>query len=137
MTRLIEPLLIFLTVVATFVLTADTLWTQELRWVFSYSAAVILGQGLIRDLITLLRSRDMTAAPVTDLRGLCAESTVGLSLLIVGAGGLTLLGVHQTVALGQVQITILLAVLLTAGWIMKDYVVALRRVEDHRQVRVR
>lgn len=131
----VELGLIVLTVVAAVLIAADSRWTPELRWVFGYAAAVILGQGLVRDLARIALRR---APPVETFKMtcLCAESSLGLVLLLVGAGGLTLLGVKETILIDQTRLGIGLLTLLLVGLFAKDYVVVVKRVEDHAAVRL-
>ena len=109
-------------------------WEPQLRWLFGYAAATILGQGLLRDVVRLALRRGQRPAP-TRLTCLCAESSLGLTLLLLGAGGLTLLGVTQTVRLDHVSLSVGLFALLTIGYVAKDYVLVLKRVEDHATIR--
>ena len=115
-------------------LPASWTWDPELRWVFGYAAVVILGQGLLRDVARLMLRRG-PKPEATKLACLCAESSLGLTLLLLGAGGLTLLGVTQTVHLTPLRLSLTLLGLLTVGYVAKDYVLVLKRVEDHASIR--
>ena len=131
----IELAVIAAAVTATWFAGADLDWTLQLRWAFGYSAALILGQGLIRDVVKLARAGGR-AAEREKLTCLCGESTLGLGLLIVGAGGLSLLGVRQSVTLDATALTGLVSAILLTGFFAKDYVVTLHRVEDHSRIDV-
>lgn len=109
-------------------------WDPELRWLFGYAAALILGQGLLRDVARLVLRRG-PRPEATKLACLCAESSLGLTLLLVGAGGLTLLGVSQTVHVTPGRLSLGVLALLTVGYVAKDYVLVLERVEDHGTIR--
>ena len=127
--------MIVLTVLAVVLFTADSRWSPELRWVFGYAAAVILGQGLVRDLVRIAFRR-APPAETFKMACLCAESSLGLVLLLVGVGGLTLLGVKETILIDQTRLGIGLLTLLLVGLIAKDYVIVIKRVEDHAAVRL-
>jgi hypothetical protein len=116
-------------------LPACWLWEPQLRWLFGYAAAALLGQGLLRDLARLVVRRG-AALETRRLTCLCAESGLGLTLLLVGAGGLTALGVTQTVTLDPNRLALGLSGLLGLGFLAKDYVLVLQRVEDHATLRV-
>lgn len=104
----------------------------------AHAAAVVLGQGLVRDLARVA-ARRLAAAPATvpteRLACLCAESSVGLLLVVVGIG-LTLAGDPRTVALTGDRLTLALGGLLIFGFVAKDWVLVLRRVEDHATIAV-
>ena len=125
-----ELALIAVTIGATWILAADLAWSPQLRWLFGYCAAVILGQGLLRDVVRLLVKRRQEGEQ-RRIVCLCAESTLGLVLLVAGCGGLSMLGVEETRTLGQISLTLLVGALLVTGFLAKDYVVTVRRETDH------
>jgi len=64
---------------------------------------------------------------------LCAESTVGLTLVILGIA-LTLAGVSDSVEIGRVGLTAGVAGVLAFGFVAKDYVISIRKEKDHASV---
>ena len=132
--NMIESVLIVLVVAVTWLWWGERVWSLELRIAFGYAAAVVLGQGLIRDVVRLL----VAGRPkgTRTLRCLCAESTLGLGLLVVGAGGLTCLGVTEHVQLSGARLPLTLLGVLVLGLVLKDYAVSIHRIEDHGEIRV-
>lgn len=96
------------------------------------SAALLLGQGLVRDLVRLARRRKETAA-ARRIVCLCAESSVGLTLVVLAFAAL-FLGVDQPVVVSHGALQWAPALILGAGFVMKDYVVTVRRETDHASV---
>ena len=103
------------------------------------AASILLGQGLLRDLWLLWRSRQASRAPgAAGHRCLCVES--GLGVLIVFAGVALLLGgVGDSVALSRVGWTLLVLLSLVTGYTVKDWVFEwnpwrLRREKDHASI---
>lgn len=131
---LIELPALGVALVATFLLTPGLAWTPEAGALMGYAAAVLLGQGLLRDLLRLALA-GRSGAPRRRVPCLCAESTLGLGLL---AAGLLLLGLGLggPVALGRAGLVGGLAALFLLGFVAKDYVVVIRREEDHGSVAV-
>ena len=125
--------LIALAIAMVWLSTAELSWTTELRWLFGYSAALILGQGLVRDLARMAVS-PRSKGPGRKFVCLCAESTLGIVLLVLGAGGLTLLGVEETRTLTQGMLAGLVGGLLALGFFAKDYVFSVRRETDHASI---
>ena len=108
-------------------------WNPRFGALLSYSAALVLGQGLIRDLVRLaIQGRQ---EPTRRMACLCAESTLGLTVLVAGAG-LLLLGIEDRVSLGAGGITALVAAILVCGFVAKDYVLVIRKERDHGSVLV-
>lgn len=104
-------------------------WSLSLGTLVCYAAIVILGQGLVRDLARLLL-RPGPSAKRERLPCLCAESTVGIGMVAAGAA-LLLVGSTAPLVLDRGELVLGLAGLLTFGFVSKDYVLILRRVEDH------
>lgn len=100
----------------------------------AYAAAVVLGQGLVRDLVRVAWRR-ARPRPTERAACLCAESSVGLTLVAVGLG-LTVLGDPRPVLVTGPRLTVGVALLLAFGFVAKDWVVVLRRVEDHGSIAV-
>ena len=132
--NLIESVLIAAVVAATWVWWGDQTWSLELRIAFGYTAAVVLGQGLIRDVVRLL----VAGRPkgTRTFRCLCAESTLGLGLLLLGVGGLTCLGVTEHVRLDGSRLPLTLLGVLLLGLFLKDYAISIHRIQDHGDIRV-
>lgn len=131
----LEAALIAAAAGAVFLAWGGRVWTPALGKAVGYGAALLLGQGLVRDLTRLAwrRARGEARRPGRRIACLCAESTVGLAL--VGAAvGLTLLGVGDTVTLGRASATLAALGVLTFGLVAKDYVVSVRRETDHASV---
>ena len=101
------------------------------------AAALLLGQGLLRDL-WLKYGADGAIAPAGNSRSFCVES--GLGLLGIAAGGLLLAaGLGGTFALPPWRWAALVAATGSIGFALKDLVIDLRarrfRIEkDHRSV---
>jgi hypothetical protein len=112
-------------------------WSVPFGTLVGYAAAVLLGQGLVRDVSRLVarRLRGEVAPPTTKLLCLCAESSVGVLLVAAGLG-LTLLGIDQPVVVTHGVFVGGLAAVLLFGFVAKDWVLVLRRVEDHAAIRV-
>jgi hypothetical protein len=110
----------------------DVTWTLAFGKVVGYSAALLLGQGLLRDVLHLALVR---RAPGEGRRiaCLCAESTLGL-VLVAAAVGLTLIGIEDTVALGAAGRAALVAAIVGTGFVAKDYVISVRKERDHASV---
>lgn len=123
-----------LAVLATFLLTPGLAWAPQSGALMGYAAAVLLGQGLLRDLLRLALA-GRSSAPRRRIPCLCAESTMGLGLLLVGLLVLGL-GLGGPVALGQPSLTAGLAAVLALGFVAKDYVIVIRREEDHGSIAV-
>jgi hypothetical protein len=128
----VELVLIALAAPVAWLATGGLAWSLPLGKLVAYSAVVLLGQGLVRDLAKLAARRLAGApAPATQrLLCLCAESSAGLALVAAGIG-LMLLGIDRPVVLDQARLTLGGLLLLAAGFVAKDYVLVLRRVEDH------
>ena len=118
---------------ATWFLSAGFTWTVPFGKLVGYSAAVLLGQGLVRDVVRLMLTRGQEKAPKRRIGCLCAESTIGL-LLVAIAIGLTLIGITQTVALGQWALTGLVGAMFLGGFFAKDFIIIVRREKDHGSV---
>lgn len=124
----LELVLIALGLGATWALGDGLSWSPRCGALAGYAAAVLLGQGLLRDLLRLALGGRV---PVTRrMRCLCAESTLGLVLLVAGAA-LLLLGLEEPVQVDRARLVGGLAGLFGLGFVAKDYVLVIRREEDH------
>ncbi|MEZ6184265.1 MAG: hypothetical protein R3F62_04540 [Planctomycetota bacterium] len=112
---------------------AEWEWAPRLGAALGYAAALVLGQGLLRDLVRL--AREGRKEPTRVLPCLCAETSLGLTTLGVGVG-LLCLGIEETVRLTQVSLTVSVGALLLLGFLAKDYVLVLRKERDHGSVRI-
>lgn len=130
---LVELTLIALVPLGLYLAQVGAGWRPRFGEAVCYACAVILGQGLLRDLALLWARRKGDAKPKRRAACLCAESTLGLSLLAVGATVL-LLGIEERVTLTPGRLGLTLWVLLGVGFVAKDYVLSVRREEDHGSV---
>jgi hypothetical protein len=107
-------------------------WSVSLGTLVCYAAIVILGQGLVRDLVRLLL-RSGPPAKRERLVCLCAESTIGMGLVAAGAA-LLLVGSTAPLVVDRGELVAGLGSLFTFGFFAKDWVLVLRRVEDHASI---
>lgn len=128
----IELGLIALAVAGAWFATPGLRWTPAVGTLLGYSAALLLGQGLIRDVAKLV-ARRVAEGQRQRIACLCAESSVGLGLLLVGAT-LTLLGLTEGVRVSHVGFVAGVAVVLVLGFVAKDYVITVRREKDHARI---
>jgi hypothetical protein len=134
MTRaeVVEVIIIIALIAAVWLLPGPGVWTIAFGKAVAYSAALLLAQGLIRDIARLAFAR-RAEGEKRRIMCLCAESTLGLILIVMGLG-LTLIGIQDVVTLGPVGRTVLVAAILVIGFIAKDYVVSIRKERDHASV---
>jgi hypothetical protein len=110
-------------------------WTLSYGKTLCYAAALILGQGLVRDLsIILKRKINKEEKPAgAKLKCLCAESSLGL--LVITLGSLILLaGIDDEVKFTQLSLTATVSGIMILGFLIKDYVVMIRKEEDHQNL---
>jgi len=107
-------------------------WAGSLPVVVGWFAALLLAQGLVRDVVKLAVTRARSKGG-RQIRCLCAESTVGLLLLSV-ALALVLCGIDQPIALGRIAVLAGPPSTLLFGFFAKDYVVSIRKETDHASV---
>ena len=100
------------------------------------AAAILLFQGLIRDL-WLLRKSKLSAKIDSPVRAqcICAESLIGITGVVVGIGLLGS-GIDRPVSVSNGTWSLLVMAILTMGYGIKDYVIELnplriRRDKDH------
>jgi hypothetical protein len=99
-------------------------------------SALLLLQGLIRDIFLLLKSRSAPpSAPSPAQRCICLESTVGITGILLAASLLTW-GSTQQVGMQPWQWSLAVMLLLSGGLAIKDYVLEtnpwrIRRDKDH------
>lgn len=107
-------------------------------------AALVLGQGLVRDLrVIYLRRRAGTPPPAPDApeppRGpelnVCMESTVGLFLLGVAFFYMAF-PVPPKISIPRGAAMFGAGVIVLVGWISRDLVLTLRHIKDHYDVPV-
>jgi hypothetical protein len=106
------------------------------------AAAMLLGQGLARDLVTVWRARREgdTDAEVPSMACLCVESTVGLAGIVAGSIAV-LAGLGGSLMMSPLAWTLSAAVVLLIGIAVRDWVVQVRPlrivyIPDHGSVRV-
>lgn len=128
-----EIVLIVVALVVAWLTVPVDAWSLPFGKVVGYSAALLLAQSLVRDVVRLWVDRNKEGAPKRRIGCLCAESTIGL-LMVVIAIGLSLIGISQAVTVGRMEVTIAGAVLLFGGFFAKDFIVIVRREKDHGSV---
>jgi hypothetical protein len=102
------------------------------------ASALILLQSLVRDLWLLFNNRRGEQTPGRAARCICIESAAGATGVVAGA---ILLGVeiNQPVSMNEWAWSTLIAVVLSGGFLMKDYVMEwspwrIRRDKDHMNI---
>ena len=122
---------------------AGAVWltTGSLKWELSYGtalcygAALLLGQGLLRDLAIIAR-RKLKGEEKPEgarLSCLCAESSLGLLVIALGSAML-LVGIEDAVVFGQQNLTLTVSGVLVTGFLIKDYVVIVRKEKGHQNL---
>jgi hypothetical protein len=112
--------------------TPDLRWTPAVGALIGYGAALLLAQGLVRDVAKLVQRR-VASAQRQRIACLCAESSVGIGLLTI-AIGLTLAGITEPVTISRGVLVAGVAVVLIFGFVAKDYVITIRREKDHARI---
>jgi hypothetical protein len=102
------------------------------------ASALVLLQSLVRDLWLLFNNRRGEQTPGKAARCICIESAVGFTGVVVGA---ILLGteIDQAVSMNELTWSALIVVILSGGFMMKDYVMEwspwrIRRDKDHMNI---
>lgn len=129
----VELALIALALPALWFAARDLSWSPRFGALVAYCAALFLGQGLLRDLARLALEGRKTATQ--KMLCMCAETSVGVVALLAGLSLLGL-GLEERVTLTANRLTALVGALLAFGFVAKDYVLVLRRVEDHGTISV-
>lgn len=117
--------------------------TLGLESVLAAAAALVFGQGLVRDVATIVRRRagrgreaaGVSAPPRGPAVNLCLESTLGLVLLAL-ASLYAAFPSPPPVTLPRGLAVAGTGVLLVAGWLVRDWVLTLRHVADHHDLPV-
>lgn len=125
------------------VLSSGVLWlsTPDLSWTLSYgtllcyAAGLILSQGLIRDLSLIVKRRlkGEAKAEGARLKCLCAESSLGILVILLGSAML-FLGIEKSVTLSRWALTATVFGIMILGFLIKDYVVIVRKEKDHQNL---
>ncbi|MCZ7582263.1 MAG: hypothetical protein M5R36_02395 [Deltaproteobacteria bacterium] len=126
--QIAEAVLIALSFPLAFAAGSGRVLTPTLTEAVALVAGVLFAQSLVRDMVRLVIRRRSGAAEKFPC--LCVET----SLALVAGGAaflLAALGVSEPVALGSFRLAALVAGTLAVGFLTKDYVVTVRRVEDH------
>lgn len=120
---------------ALWLLTPDLAWTLSYGTVLCYAAGLILGQGLIRDLSIIIRRRLKGEAKPegSRMKCLCAESSLGLIVIFLGCLML-FLGIEKSVTFDQWALSGTALGLMILGFLIKDYVVIVRKEKDHQNL---
>ena len=114
----------------------------ELGNLVLYASALLLLQSLLRDIWLLIKARKMAqAGSIRVARCMCAESTVGITGLAIGA---TLMGFGwgQPITMSGWVWGVQSTLVLMTGFLLKDYVLEsrpwrIRRDSDHVNILVR
>lgn len=103
---------------------APPVWDLAWGTLLCYSAALLLGQGLIRDIALIIRRRAKgeSTKPGTRITCLCAESSLGL-LAIASGILLLLIGAPWRLSLPAWGSGALVAAVLALGFLIKDSVI--------------
>ena len=97
---------------------------------------LLLFQGLLRDLWLLAKARRATSGGLQKrMRCMCAESTIGMAGVVLGAVILGC-GIDRVISVGSTTWIALSVLTTTAGFLIKDYVVQfsplrVRHDKDH------
>lgn len=115
--------------------TPELSWTISYGTVLCYAAGLILGQGLIRDLALIVKRRVKGEAKTEGarLKCLCAESSLGLLVIVLGCAML-FLGIEKSVSFHQWGLTGTAFGIMVLGFLIKDYVVIVRKEKDHQNL---
>jgi hypothetical protein len=119
----IEVFVIGAVCAVTWFMPADVLSSLTLGEAVLYLSALLLAQGLVRDLAMLLRHRRAAQGGVfQESQCLCLESAVGVTGIVVGSA---LLGSWSAtpVAIGNLELLLAVAVTLTVGFLIKELVI--------------
>jgi hypothetical protein len=127
-----EAGLIVALVAAAWAATPQLHWMPAVGSLIGYAAALLLGQGLIRDVARLLVRR-VSSGQRQRIVCLCAESSIGIALLVVGAS-LTFLGLTEPVLVSRLGLSAGIAGVLVLGFVAKDFVITVRREKDHARI---
>lgn len=107
-----------------------------------YASALLLLQSLLRDIWLLLKARKVAQADsIRVARCMCAESTVGITGIVIGAM-LTGFGWGKPIVMGAWGWGVHSTLVLMIGFLLKDYVLEsspwrIRRDSDHVNILVR
>lgn len=100
------------------------------------ASVLLLFQGLIRDLWLLSKNKPSESQPPPRKAScLCVESTIGITGVVVGILALSF-GIAWSVAMSNGAWSVLVMVIMTIGFAIKDYVIEwnpwrVRREKDH------
>lgn len=90
------------------------------------ASALLLFQGLIRDLFLLSQKKQMQQKEqYRSMRCMCLESSVGTTGILLGASMLGL-GVSQPIIMGRWGWSVLALLVLATGFLIKDFIVKSR-----------
>lgn len=138
MTKLekIELALIPLAGLIAFLISPVLPWQISVGNTFLLFSALLLFQGLIRDLsIVFLSPKTVASAAPKVMQCLCVESALGMTGVLVG-GGIVGFGITQQIQMDKFAMGISVACQVSVGFAIKDFVVQVRpwrifRDKDH------
>ena len=138
MTRLekMEVALIPVVGVATYLLAYKLPAQISLGHLLLTASVMLLLQSLLRDLLLLAKTkRSVSEHTAKTARCMCLESTVGMTGVLAGIGVLGL-GISNTLIMNNVGWSALIMVMLTSGFLIKDWLIESRpwrlvRDKDH------
>ncbi len=114
-------------------LTRDRVFEMSFGAWVGYGAVLLLAQGLVRDVTTIVRRRLAARTETGErvkMRCLCAESSFGLLFGVLGAT-LFFTGIGDVTRLSSAVISAWVVGILLFGLFIKNYVIVVRRVTDH------
>jgi hypothetical protein len=111
---------------------APTQWQAPVGEIVGDGAALLLAQGLVRDLVRLAWKRRQSGT-TRRILCLCAESSVGLTLIVLALAAV-FLGIDQRLVVSHAALQVTPVLILAAGFVLKDYVLVIRRETDHGNV---
>jgi hypothetical protein len=106
-------------------------WSGAAGTLLGMAGALLLTQGLLRDVIKLALRRERSEKK--RIACLCAESSIGLLLVLAGMA-LAALGLNQPVVASATAVLLGPPLVLVLGFIAKEYVVVIRKEKDHGSV---
>ena len=104
------------------------------KWV-GFAAALMLLQSLFRDVVLWWQQRRQDKSAQRKIGCLCAESTVGLTL-VFAAIAMSLFGAQKQLQLSGLEASVWAGSILLVGFLTKNYVVIIRKEKNHGSINV-